>query len=318
MKLKTRLSNDSKKNKSSKKALGAVMINWELYLMLLIPITLLLIFCYYPMLGVQIAFKRYSASGGIWGSTWVGLDQFAKMFNTPKFSLAFWNTVKISVYQILVESPVTILFALMLNVVRNKAYKKTVQMVTYMPHFISTVIVVGILSQLLNPRVGFYGQLCRLIGAEGVDLWSMPEAFPHIYVWSAVWQNIGWNSIIYLAALSSVDVSLYEAASVDGASRLRQMVHIDFPSILPTFVILLIMRIGKMMTIGYETVLLMQNTLNLSASEIISTYSYKVGLQTGTDYSYGAAVGLFNSVINLLLIVVANKVSKKVTDTGLW
>ncbi len=314
MKLNTKI----KKEKNSKKTLNAVMVNWELYLMLLIPMSLLLIFCYYPMFGLQIAFKDYNAVDGIWGSEWVGLKQFTKMFNTPKFEIAFWNTIKISVYQILVESPITVVFALLLNIVRNKAYRKTVQMVTYMPHFISTVIVVSILTQILNPRIGLYGQICNLLGVDGVDLWSKPDAFPHIYVWSAVWQNIGWNSVIYLAALSGVDGSLYEAASVDGASRLRQLVHIDFPSILPTFVILLIMRIGKMMTVGYEKVLLMQNTLNLSASEIISTYSYKVGLQTGTDYSYGAAVGLFNSVVNLLLIIVANHVSKKVTETGLW
>lgn len=314
MKLQTK----TKKEKHSNKALNAVTINWDLYLMLLIPMALLLLFCYYPMLGLQIAFKDYNAVDGIWGSEWVGLEQFTKMFNTPKFETAFWNTIKISVYQILLESPITVVFALLLNIVRNKAYRKTVQMVTYMPHFISTVIVVSILTQILNPRIGLYGQICNLLGIEGVDLWSKPEAFPHIYVWSAVWQNIGWNSVIYLAALSGVDGSLYEAASVDGASRLRQLIHIDFPSILPTFVILLIMRIGKMMTVGYEKVLLMQNTLNLSASEIISTYSYKVGLQGGTDYSYGAAVGLFNSVVNLLLIVVANHVSKKVTETGLW
>ena len=314
MKLKTKL----KKNRFSKNSFNSVAINWDLYLMLLIPMVLLLIFCYYPMLGLQIAFKDYNAVDGIWGSEWEGLKQFAKMFSTPKFTTAFVNTLKISVYQILVESPITVVFALLLNIVRNKVYRKTIQMVTYMPHFISTVIVVSILTQILNPRIGLYGQFCNLLGVEGIDLWSKPEAFAHIYVWSAVWQNIGWNSVIYLAALSGVDASLYEAASIDGASRLRQLVHIDFPSILPTFVILLIMRIGKMMTVGYEKVLLMQNTLNLSASEIISTYSYKVGLQSGTDYSYGAAVGLFNSFVNLLLIVVANHVSKKVTETGLW
>lgn len=308
----------TKINKSLNKPFNGVIVNWELYLMLLIPIALLLVFCYYPMLGLQIAFKDFNAFDGIWGSEWVGLKQFAKMFNTPKFTTAFWNTIVISVYQIIVESPITVVFALLLNIVRNKPYRKTIQMVTYMPHFISTVIVVSILTQILNPRIGLYGQFCNMLGAEGVDLWSKPEAFPHIYVWSAIWQNIGWNSVIYLAALSGVDASLYEAASVDGASRLKQLIHIDLPSIMPTFVILLIMSIGRMMTVGYEKVLLMQNTLNLSASEIISTYSYKVGLQSGTDYSYGAAIGLFNSVVNLILIVIANYVSKKVTDTGLW
>lgn len=308
----------TKKNKSPNRNIKEVTVNWELYLMLLIPMILLLVFCYYPMAGLQIAFKDYNAIDGIWGSDWIGFKQFAKMFNTPKFETAFWNTLRISIYQILVESPITVFFALLLNIVRNKGYKKTIQMATYMPHFISTVIVVSILTQILNPRIGLYGQFCEMLGIESVDLWSKPEAFPHIYVWSAIWQNIGWNSVIYLAALSGVDSSLYEAANVDGASRLKQLIHIDFPSILPTFVILLIMQIGRMMTVGYEKVLLMQNTLNLSASEIISTYSYKVGLQSGADYSYGAAVGLFNSVINLILIVVANYVSKKVTDNGLW
>lgn len=308
----------TKKRKILIKELRGYTDNWDLYLLLIIPLILILVFCYYPMLGLQIAFKNYNVSGGIWASPWVGMNQFIKMFNTPKFSMVFWNTVRISAYQIILESPITALFALILNVVRSRGYKKTIQMVTYMPHFISTVIMVGILSQILNPRVGFYGQLCNILNIESVDIWSKPAAFPHIYVLSAIWQNLGWNSIIYLAALSSVDTSLYEAASIDGAGRLRQIVHIDVPSILPTFTILFIMRIGSMMTVGYEKVLLMQNTLNLSTSEIISTYSYKVALETGTDYSYGAAVGLFNSIINLVLIIAANTLSKRVTQTSLW
>lgn len=300
-----------------KKKLG-ISPNWELYAMIAIPVILLLIFKYYPMLGLQIAFKRYNASGGIWSSPWVGLYQFQKMFNTPMFKQVFFNTLKLSLYQLFAELPFTLVFSLVLNTVRTKWYQKTVQMVTYMPHFISTVIMVGILSQLLNVRVGLYGRICSAIGIEAADLWSSPSAFPHIYVWSAIWQNVGWNSVIYLASLASVDVSLYESASIDGASRFKQMIHIDFPSILPTFVILFIMRVGSLMTLGHEKALLMQNDLNLSASEIISTYSYKVGLTGTPDYSYGTAIGLFNSVINLIMIFIVNKISKKVTETSLW
>lgn len=295
-----------------------IATNWDLYVMITIPLILLLVFFYYPMFGLQIAFKRFSASGGIWGSEWVGLYQFKKMLNTPKFAQVFFNTLKISVYYILVKAVVTVFFAMLLNVVRSKVYKKTVQMITYMPYFISTVIMVGILSQLLNSRIGLYGNICNMLGIQAVDIWSKPQYFPHIYVWSGIWQNLGWNSVIYLAALSSVDQALYEAASIDGASRFKQLIHIDFPSIMPTFVILFILSVGSMMSLGYEKVLLMQNQLNLSASEIISTYSYKVALQTGTDYSYGTAISLFDSVINLVLIVFVNQISKRVTDSSLW
>ncbi|WP_262431523.1 ABC transporter permease [Qingrenia yutianensis] len=313
------LQKDARKHKKARSEFNrSIRQNWDLYLMLAIPVILLLVFNYYPMLGMQIAFKKYTPGKGIWGSRWVGWYQFAKMFRTQKFAQTFFNTLKISIYQILVSPPITVVFALMLNVVRNKYFKKTVQMVTYMPHFISTVIMVGILTQILNPRVGMLGNICSVLGVEAPNLWASPRAFKHIYVWSAVWQELGWNSVIYLAALSSVDTAFYEAASIDGASRFKQLFYIDLPCILPTFVILLIMRVGSMMSVGYEKVLLMQNDLNLSASEIISTYSYKVGLQTGTDYSYGTAIGLFNSVINLVLICTVNAISKKLTETSLW
>lgn len=305
-----------KENKRSLKK--RILENWDLYVMLIIPLALLFVFCYYPMAGLQIAFKNFSPSKGIWGSSFVGMKQFEKMFRTAKFAQSFTNTLKLSVYLILVESVITVVFALLMNVIRSKYYKKTVQMITYMPHFISTVIMVGILSQILNPRIGMYGTVCKFFGTEGVDLWSMPEAFRHLYVWSSIWQEVGWNSVIYLAALSSVDQALYEASAIDGASRVKQIICIDFPCILPTFVILFIMRVGSMMSLGYEKVLLMQTPLNLSASEIISTYSYKVGLQTGTDYSYGTAIGLFNSVINLALMCIVNALSKRITDTSLW
>lgn len=303
-------------NKSSLKR--RILRNWDMYIMILIPLVLLITFSYMPMMGLQIAFKKFSPSGGIWGSKWVGLYQFQKLFETSKFMYVFFNTLKLSIYLMLVEAPITAVFALLLNIVRNKFFKKSVQMITYMPHFISTVIMVGIMIQILNPRVGLYGNICNLIGIEPADVWLNPAAFKHLYVWSSVWQEIGWNSVIYLAALSSVDQTLYEATTMDGANRFKQVIHVDIPCILPTFIILFILRVGGLMSLGYEKVLLMQNSINLSASEIISTYSYKVGLQGTTDYSYGTAIGLFNSIINLVLMCGINAVSKRFTETSLW
>jgi len=295
-----------------------ILKSWQLYLLLVLPIIYILIFSYYPMLGAQIAFKKYIPTEGIWGSDWIGLYQFKKLFSTPKFYAVFKNTLTLSFYSIIVGQPITVVFALCLNAVRSNAYKKMVQMVTYMPHFISMVVMVGILVQIFNPRIGLYGRVCELFGLSVTDIFSQPEAFSHIYVWSAIWQQLGWGSIIYLAALSNVDISLYESAEIDGANRFKRMIYIDFPSILPTVMILLIMRVGQIMSVGYEKVLLMQNSLNLSTSEIIATYSYKVGLQSGSDYSYGAAIGLFNSLINFTLLIIVNRVSKKATEICLW
>ncbi len=295
-----------------------ILKNWELYLLLVIPFALLLIFNYYPMLGLQIAFKKYNLIGGIWHSPWVGFDNFRKLFTTPKFMNVFLNTIRLSGYQILVEPIFTLFFSLVLNAVFSKRFKRSIQMISYMPHFISTVVMVGILFQMLNPRIGIYGKVCEMFGWSAVDIIAKPEAFIHLFVWSLIWQNVGWNSIIYIASLASVDQELYEASAIDGAGRFKQMIHIDLPAVLPTFVILLILRIGSMMSIGYEQVLLMQNTLNISASEIISTYAYKVALVSSSDYSYGAAIGLFNSVINLVLISTVNKLSKKISDISLW
>ncbi|MDD6484289.1 MAG: ABC transporter permease subunit [Clostridiales bacterium] len=292
--------------------------NWDLYLLLLLPFAFLLVFNYYPMLGLQIAFKDYTASGGIWGSEFVGLDNFRKLFSIPKFTEVFLNTIRLSGYQILVEPAITLIFALLLNAIYSRSYRKTVQMISYMPHFISTVVMVGVLAQIFNTKIGLYGKVCDMIGVEAIDIWSEPKAFPHIYVWSLIWQNIGWNSIIYIAALASVDTDMYEAAEIDGANRFKQVLYIDLPSVLPTFVMLFILKIGSMMSIGYEQVLLMQNPLNLQSSEIISTYSYKVALVSGSDYSFGTAIGLFNSVINLVLIVMANKFSRRISDVSLW
>ncbi|MDL2232442.1 ABC transporter permease subunit [Ruminococcaceae bacterium OttesenSCG-928-L11] len=294
--------------------------NWQLYVLLLLPLIWLIIFCYYPMLGTQIAFKKFKLSQGIWGSPWVGLDNFQRFFHSYQFTRVLKNTLTLSFYNLLAGFPLPIILALALNVVRNQFYKKFVQMVTYIPHFISVLVIVGMLIQIFNPRIGLYGVIVqRLTGEAAPDLLGNPKAFPHLYVWSGAWQTLGWSSIIYLSALSAVDPELHEAAKVDGASRFKRLLVLDLPTVIPTATILLILNVGRIMSIGFEKVYLMQNDLNLSASEIISTYVYKVALgPQGGDFSLGAAIGLFNSVINLILIVVVNKVSNKVSGSGLW
>lgn len=295
--------------------------HWQLYLFLLLPVIYLLIFHYYPMLGVQIAFKKYSSKLGIWGSPWVGFKYFLKFFNSTQFSRVVGNTLTISLYSILAGFPLPIIFALMLNVMRSQRYKKIVQTVTYMPHFISVVVLVGMIMQIFNPLTGLYGKFYGMLnnGAVAPDLLGSATVFPNMYVWSGIWQHFGWDSIIYVAALAAVSPELHEAAQIDGASRFQRVLHVDFPAILPTATIMLILRAGSVMTIGFEKIFLMQNDLNLRASEVISTYVYKVSLKASIpDFSYSTAIGLFNSVINLLLICGVNMVSRKLSETSLW
>lgn len=296
---------------------------WQLHLLMLIPVIYMLIFAYYPMFGVQIAFKDFKAAYGIWGSPWVGFKHFSTFFNSHMFSRVVINTLRISIYSILVGFPLPIVFALILNTMRNMWVKRAVQTITYIPHFISTVVMVGLIIQILSPVSGLYGNLYRLLtnGVYPKDILGQPKAFIHLYVWSDVWQNLGWNSIVYLAALSGIDPQLHEAAQIDGASRLKRIIHIDLPGILPTASVLLIMRFGSIMNVGFEKVFLMQNSLNLSYSEVISTYVYKVGMQAGANnFSYASAIGLFNSVINCFLLVLVNQISRKLSDGGasLW
>ena len=295
---------------------------WQLYLFLLLPIIYLILFKYVPMVGIQIAFKNFNARDGIWGSPWVGLKQFQNFFASYTFERVIGNTLRLSLYSILVGFPIPILFALILNSISQRKFKKTVQTVTYMPHFISVVVLVGIVLQILNPRIGLYGTLYSLLnnGASPPDPMGSATAFPHIYIWSGIWQNFGWGSIIYIAALSGVDMQLHEAAQIDGASRFQRVIHIDFPSILPTATIMLIMRTGHIMSIGFEKIYLMQNNLNLATSEIISTYVYKVGLSAGgnMNFSYSTAIDLFNSVVNLILIILVNYLAGKMSETSLW
>ena len=293
---------------------------WQLYIFLLIPVAQVLIFKYWPMLGLQIAFKNFDYRLGIWGSAWVGTKHFQRFLNSYQFSRVVGNTLRLSLYSLLAGFPLPVIFALLLNAMPLKKYKKIVQTVTYMPHFISVVVMVGIITQMMNIHVGLYGQLYKsLMGKNAPDVLGMASAFPHMYVWSGIWQNIGFNSIIYVAALSSVDPELHEAAEMDGANRFSRLIHIDLPTILPTASIMLILACGNIMSVGFEKAYLMQNTLNISRSEVISTYVYKIGIASGGgNFSFGTAVGLFNSVVNFILIVLVNLISKKLGGNSLW
>lgn len=297
------------------------LAKWQLYLFLLLPVAYILIFAYVPMAGIQIAFKKFDIAAGIWGSPWVGFDNFERFFSAYNFWSILWNTLSLALYGLIAGFPLPILLALLLNSFPSETYKKIVQTVSYMPHFISTVVIVGMLVQIFNPRTGAFGVIAHLLTGRmiNVDLLSKPEAFSHMYVWSGIWQGIGWGSIIYIAALSSVDAELHEAAQIDGATRWQRVLKIDLPSILPTATIMLILNAGGIMNVGFEKVYLMQNNLNISKSEVISTYVYKVGMQiAGGDFSFATAIGLFNSVINFILLIIVNTITKKISSTSLW
>ena len=306
---------------SGKAKLGRrILARWQLYLLLIVPVAWLITFAYVPMSGLVLAFKTYRANLGIWGSPWVGMKNFNAFFSSYKFGMVLKNTLTISLYSLFVTFPIPILFALLLNVMPGRRYKKAIQTVTYIPYFFSTVVMVGLLYQLIDPRSGLYGTMAKLItGKTPASLLANGENFKHLYVWSHVWQSTGYNAIIYIAALSSADQSLHEAAMIDGASRLQRVVHIDIPCILPTVSIMLVLAVGNIMNVGYEKVLLMQNDLNMNYSEIISTYSYKVGLASGVpNFAQSTAIGLFNSVINFILLVIANFTSKKLNGSGIF
>jgi ABC-type polysaccharide transport system permease subunit len=298
--------------------LGRLQRSWPLYTFLLLPMLYLLVMHYYPMYGAQIAFRRFRASLGITGSPWVGLSNFIRFFNDYQFVRIITNTLFISCYALVAGFFIRIILALSINTVRSNQYKKLVQMVTYMPHFISTVVMVGILTQFFNPRLGIIAKILQSFGVTR-DLMGIPAAFSHIYVWSGIWQSAGWGTIVYLAALAGVDPNLHEAALCDGASRFQRVLYVDLPAILPTAAIMLIMDAGRVMSLGFEKIYLMQNSLNLSGSQVISTYVYEVSLGSGrNDFSYGAAIGLFNSVVNFILVFSVNKISKNLNQSSLW
>lgn len=291
--------------------------NWILYAMILPVAIYYIIFAYAPMYGIQLAFKDYQVKEGIMGSPWVGLEHFIRFFKSYNFGQLLKNTIGISVYSLLVGFPIPIIFALMLNYLRNKFLKKTVQMVSYAPYFISTVVMCGMIAIFMNPDTGILNVIRNFFGMESVDFLAKPEWFKDIYVWTGVWQGMGWSSIIYISALSGVDYQLHEAAIMDGATKIQRMIHVDLPSIRPTIIMLLILQIGSLMNVEFEKVFLLQNTLNKSAASVISTYTYEVGL-INSDYGYSTAVGLFNSLINVILIVGANQICKKLADESLF
>lgn len=288
--------------------------NWQLHLMMLIPFVYLLIFHYVPMYGIQISFKTYSPRAGIPGSEWVGLANFRDFFTYYKWTNLVVNTLAISLYSIFVGFPIPIILALVLHVNTNKVLKKVAQNVSYVPHFISLVVMIGILNTVLNPISGFLGYINRSLGIVNyTDIRASKEAFRHLYIWSGVWQGAGWSTIMYVSALSAVPEELHEAAKLDGASRLRRVWAVDLPTIMPTIAIMLIMRFGGVMSVGYQKAYLMQNNMNIDVSELISTYVYKVGIKSG-NMSFGSAIGLLNSVINTVIVFTVNWVTNLLTD----
>ena len=289
--------------------------NWVLYLFLVPTLAYLLVFNYAPLSGIQIAFKKFVASKGIWGSQWVGMKNFEKFFSSYMFRDVLANTVILSIYQLLASFAFPIVLAILLNYSISGRLSKVTQMVTYAPHFISTVVMVGMLNVFLSDT-GMINQLLAKVGLGTTHFLSESGAFRHIYVWSHIWQRTGYNSVIYIAALAGVSPELHEAAIVDGANKLERIWNIDIPSILPTAIILLIMDTGNILSLGFEKVYLMQNDLNLGVSEIISTYVYKVGL-INAKYSYSTAIGLFNNVVNLIILLSVNKLANKLSGTSL-
>lgn len=290
--------------------------NWQLYVFLLPALLYFIIFHYIPMYGVQIAFKEFYANLGIWGSPWVGFEHFERFFNSYYFTRLLKNTVILSAYSLL-TFPLPIIFALMLNELPNGPFKKWSQTLTYAPHFISVVVLVGMIIAFLDPTTGIVNHIITYFGGEPIQFLQSPNWFRHIYVWSGVWQNLGWGTIIYLAALAGVNPELIEAAKVDGATRLQRIIHVNIPTILPTIVVLFILNMGSFMSVGFEKVLLLQNSLNSETSDVIQTFVYETGLING-QYSFAAAVGLFDSVINITLLITVNYIARKVSENSLW
>jgi putative aldouronate transport system permease protein len=303
--------------KPNRKIWNQIKRDYELYLFLLPIIIIYLVFKYYPMYGIQIAFKDFSPSRGIWGSEWVGFKHFIDFFDSYNFWTIMTNTLTLSVLSLVFSFPAPIIIAIMLNQMLAKRYKKIVQTVIYAPHFISTVVLVGMLNVFLSPNSGIVNHIITWFGGDPIMFLADEGWFRPLYILSGVWQETGFATIIYLAALAGVNPELHEAAIMDGASKWKRVMHVDIPSILPTIVILLILALGNIMGIGFEKAFLMQNDLNYATSNIIPTYVYEIGIQKA-QYSFSTAVGLFNSVVNIILIVTVNRIAKKLTETSLW
>ncbi|WP_240418082.1 ABC transporter permease [Paenibacillus periandrae] len=305
----------SKSRRSS--LLKSITSRYDLYLMLLVPIVWYLVFHYGPLYGLQIAFKNFSPAKGILGSAWVGFDHFERFVESYYFWRLLWNTISINLFSLLFAFPIPIALALLINEIRSKAFSKIVQNITYIPHFISVVVMAGMLMLFLSPRGGPINTVIQAFGGMPVRFLDIAAWFKPIFIGSNIWQNMGWQSIIYIAALSGVNPQLYEAAKMDGANRLQRIWHVSIPGILPVIVILLILDVGHFMNVGFEKILLLQNNLNLESSDVISTFVYSTGILKG-EYSYTAAIGLFNSIVNLTLLVLVNRFARKKAETSLW
>ena len=294
-----------------------ILSNYELYLFVLPALAIIFIFNYIPMYGVQLAFKEFVASRGITGSPWYGFGHFERFFRSFYFKNILTNTLRISILSTVIAFPVPIILALLLNEFPNAGYKRLVQTITYAPHFISMVVMAGIIVTFLSPSSGIINFALKSLGMEPINFMEKSAMFPWIYIISGIWQNAGWNSIMYFAALSAIDVELYDSAKVDGCTRLQRIWNVDLPGIIPMIVILLILNCGNLMSVGFEKTYLLQNNLNIETSEVISTYVYKAGLQRA-EYGFATAVGLFNSVINFILLISVNQISKKLGQNSLW
>ncbi len=290
---------------------------WQLYVLLAPALLYFAVFRYGPMYGLQLAFRDFMPNLGISGSEWIGLENFRRFFNSYHFEVLLKNTLTLSLYQLLVGFPLPILLALSLHALESKRTAKCIQTIVYAPYFISTVVLVGMINIFFAMNGGLVNAVLTLLGKEQILFLGKASYFPSLYVWSGVWQSTGWSAIVYLAALSSVNPELHEAAKIDGAGRFQRILHIDIPHIVPTIITLLILNAGKIMSVGFEKAYLMQNSLNLEKSEIISTYVYKVGLLEG-QYGFSTAVDIFNAVINCILLVLVNRLSRKVSDSSLW
>ncbi|MDK8182728.1 ABC transporter permease subunit [Paenibacillus sp. UMB4589-SE434] len=302
--------------KNNKTVWKRMLQNWELYLFIAPAFLYFLIFHYGPMYGIQIAFKNFIPTKGIWGSPWVGFDHFTRFFESYYFWDLLWNTLSISLYELAIGFPLPIILALAFNEVKDGFFKRSVQTITYAPHFISVVVMAGIIITFLSPSTGIINHIIQFLGFDPVNFLTEPAWFKTLYVLSGVWQGTGWGTIIYLAALSGVDPQLHEAAIVDGASRFKRILHINIPAITPTITILLILNMGSILGVGFEKILLLQNSLNMGASDVISTFVYRSGL-VDAQYSFSTAVGLFNSVVNAILLITVNQIARR-TGNSLW
>ena len=306
------------RRKSLQRGIKMQFLNhWQLYLMMVPAVAYIIIFAYVPMYGILMAFKDFSPKKGIVGSPWCGLNNFVRLFRSYWFPVILKNTLSVSLMSLVIGFPIPILFALMVNEVGHGKVKQVLQTVSYAPHFISTVVICGMVVLFLSPSTGIINIALRSLGVAQMNFMASPTAFKWIYVLSGVWQSTGWGAIIYFAALANVDKSLLEAAEIDGATRIQRIIHINFPVLVPTIVIMLILQCGQLLSVGYEKVLLLQNDSNLSGSEVISTYVYKVGL-IDFDYAFSTATGIFNSICNTVILLTANTLSKKFANSSLW